>query len=398
MKSRDTALRIMAAMVAGGIAVVACGGDDESSGRKKGSGGAAGADAAAGMGGIAGTSGMGGTAGGGGTAGVGGAAGAAGSAGMAASGGTSDAGEDSGGDASADAPPDVDDAMTSNVDSSMDAPADGPMEAGDASAATQSRMTVVLPGGTVQLLANDVPGNPLLFQAGAPFDHDGLPGQDIFVAEGSTRWRFDVTLQKFVEPSTLDDALGAPLAPDLLLSGDLQGSPEQMIGMFGSDARLYNFPAQQFGDAIALLEALPDAGTTPFTPRSAATVDLTGTGSGVTAVRSGSDALYIFDVNTGLFVSVVASPTSCSAPGPAIRADVIFSAALGVATETVILIEGSDAWLLDLSGAFPCFNGPIPLVDSSNDPITPDFAFGWDFDGNGTDDVVLFDRVPVPTT
>ena len=253
-------------------------------------------------------------------------------------------------------------------------------------------MTILL-STPIEILAEDASGAPLHFQAGAAHDHDGNTVEDIWVSANGTRYTFNRNTLKFTDPTPFVDQSATPITPDLLVAGDVQGSTERLIGMFGSDARLYNFASSAFTAAVPLVE---NPGSTPFTPIAADTVDVTGTGSVLTAVKAGSPDLYVYNLTQFAFLNAL-TPTICGT-ATVINTDVILSALLpgGGGVETVALLDGSNAHRFNDTGPSLCFDPAIPLTDSGGQPLVADFAFGWDWDGNGTDDVVLFDTVTVP--
>ncbi len=258
----------------------------------------------------------------------------------------------------------------------------------------QTRVTALLSPSIITLHVIDDLGAPLVLEAAHAFDHDTVPGEQFFASTGSDRVQLgpiaapDVT---FTGAVSWADTAGAALSPDLIFAGAIGANPEVLIGTFGSQARLYDFATGRFGDAVPLTES---PGGAPFVPISATTVDL-GTGAQIVALKAGSDNLYLFDGSA--FVAFPVAPTRCS-NGTAIHPTIVVGAEIAGQTppggaDSVILIEGSDAYVLESVSPTVCFGNPYPLVDADGAPVTPELAFGIDYDGNGTDDLILLDRV-----
>lgn len=256
----------------------------------------------------------------------------------------------------------------------------------------QSRLTAVLPTPLTFDAVDDM-GNPLVIDAAHAFDHDTMPGETIFVAAGDTRLQLGVpagTTVPFVNPVTWVDGASGALMPDLLFAGAIGANPELLIGVFGSDFRVYAFATDSFGDAAMFNEM----GAGPFTPISATTVDL-GTGASIIALKSGSPNLYVFDGSQ--FAPFPVAPVRCS-DGGAINPTIVVGAEIAGATppggaDSVLLIEGSSAYALEAVSPAVCFSDALALTDAAGAAVTPEIAFGADFDGNGTDDLILVDRV-----
>ncbi len=244
-------------------------------------------------------------------------------------------------------------------------------------------MTVILPT-VVTIDAVDQSDAPLHFQAGAAYDHDSTVGETLFAASGSDRYRLALNA-KFTAEGKWTDEASAPVAPDILFSGT--SSLDAFVGVFGSDARQYNFTTNQFGAATLGLK-VNTSGNPALNPVSMTTADV-GSGPIVAALRASEAPIYA--MNASQTFDAALTPVTCAPSSAPITPNLVLAAALpGMSTtEDVIVVSGSDAFLLDLANG--CFKGPFALKDADGAPLTPDFAFGLDYDGNGKDDIVIFD-------
>ncbi|MGE0788983.1 MAG: hypothetical protein AB7S26_25145 [Sandaracinaceae bacterium] len=258
----------------------------------------------------------------------------------------------------------------------------------------QSRMTVVLAPGPLTLPTVDETGAPIVVEAAHAFDHDTTPGETIFVSVAGQRRMAGGLIGpaiSFVAAVDWQDVTPSHVEPDVLFAGAVGTSPEYLLGTFGSDLRLYDFATNRFSAPLAMTE-MP--GGAPFTPISATNVDLGG-GALVVALEAGSPNLW---VNTGgtAFAAYAEVPVRCST-GAAIQPDLILGAVIpGLSppgADSVILIQGNEAYVLQNSSSGACWSDPYDLMDQDGAPLTPEIAFGVDYDGNGSDDLVLFDTI-----
>lgn len=266
----------------------------------------------------------------------------------------------------------------------------GPGDAG--SGLRQSRVTAWLGSGFLTLDAVDESFAPLVIDAAHGFDHDRTPGETMFVSDGADRLELVDAMGTdivFGNRTAWVDDIANPISPDLVFAGAVGRSPEMMLGLFGSDTRLYDFAIDRFSAAIPLTES----GGRAFTPISATAADL-GTGANIIALRAGSPLLHI--LNGTVFQPFNTAPVTCNGRN-AIDADLVVGAEIPGASppggaDSIILIEGSDAYALDSLDPV-CFSDPYELQDQSGAPLRPELAFGIDYDGNGTDDLILIDTV-----
>lgn len=275
-----------------------------------------------------------------------------------------------------------------DTDAGTDAGADAGMPV------TQSRVTVyILPGMVVTFDAVDDTGAPLVITAAGAFDHDGMGGESGFVSSGATRHRANGvtgTDLSFVNPVAWVDGSGAALDPDLILSGTLGVGAPGFVGIFGSDARIYDFGTGVYGAAIPITKT----DGSPFTPISATTVDL-GTGTAIVALEAATSSLWSFDGTA--FANVLPVPATCMT-GTTIDANLVVGATLAgfptpLAVDSVILVEGSDAFVLQQITPAVCFSEAVPIVDEAGASLTPEIAYGIDFDDDMDDDLVIIDTV-----
>ena len=368
-------------------------------------GGAAGSSGAAGVGGGAGAGGGSGSGGGAGAAGTGGAAGSSGSSGASGAAGSSGSGGTSGSAGSSGVGGAAGSAGASGTGGSSGAAGSGGSAGAggggtDAGTVTFSRITAYIPPNIVTFDAETAGGTKLHFDAGAAFDHDGTPGETVFGISADQRWELNVNNLRFENQTALVDPLSNPLSPDLVVAGAIGPGNDAFIGIFGDEARIFDFTTGAFGAAAQLDECLGDGGVTPFFASSATMVDLTGSGSPIlSATTAGSAALYGFFTAGLCFGIGIGQPVTCSSSAN-INADIIVGAAIpGVspidagAGDALVLIEGTGVHFLQAVSPGVCFSDALPLVDQGGSPLNPDFAFGWDFDGNGSDDLILVDTV-----
>lgn len=263
---------------------------------------------------------------------------------------------------------------------------------------TASRLTVLfLPGPTLGLSVTSEAGAPLLLTTSAAFDHDGTPAESVIASDGPGRrisGGVTETSVAFSESLPWVDQSGTTVTPDLLFAGALGAGPQLLIGTFGSDARVYDFATDTFGPVVALEQT----DGTPFTPTSASTLNLA-SGTTIVALSAGSPNVFAFDSGTGRFNALTPPPETCSA-GTAINADHVLGAVISGRTppagaDSVVLIEGSNAFLLESVSPL-CFSDALPLVDADGASLVPEHAYGFDYDGDGNDDVVMIDTVAVP--
>ena len=281
------------------------------------------------------------------------------------------------------------------VDAGVDASADaGPPDAGPGT--SQSRVTFyVLPDSVTTFFAVDDTGAPLLIEAAGAFDHDAAGGESVFVSSGPTRLTAGVPMGAdlpFVNPTPWLDPAGGALDPDFLFGGALGVFPESFVGTFGSEARTYGFVSGRFGDVSPML----DEDGSPFVLASGATVDL-GLGSTLIALEVGSPTLYSFDSLLGRFGAIPGPLVTCAA-STIIEPSLVVGATLDGFTppggaESMILVEGSDAFVLLQITPSVCFSDAVPLVDEAGVSLAPEIAYGIDFDEDGDDDLVLIDTV-----
>ncbi|RLB57162.1 MAG: hypothetical protein DRJ42_01195 [Deltaproteobacteria bacterium] len=261
-----------------------------------------------------------------------------------------------------------------------------------------SRVTALVAGTVITFPVVDEAGAPLLLGASASFDHDATAGQSVIASDGTSQrvsTSFVGPAVTFGPATPWVDEGGAALAPDVLFAGALGTGAPVLMGTFGTDARGYDFVAQEFGAVFPLVQM----GGAPFTPISATTVNVTGTGAAIVALSAASPEIFVFNTTTAQFDPIPTAPVTCSA-GTAIYADHVLGALLVGFTppggvDSVILIDGSDAFLLEDLDPF-CFTDAYPLVDASGVSLTPEEAFGWDYDGDGDDDIIMVDTVMVP--
>lgn len=286
--------------------------------------------------------------------------------------GGTDAGEDAGEDAAVDAP----------VDS-------GPRP-------RQTRFTAVLATGALSVLAEFDDGSPALLTTAVAHDHMAPPGEDIFASRGSELFRatgLDETTITFGEELPLVDSTGASAEPSIFFDGELTVGTSTLAGVFGANARVYDFSMMEFGGAVPLREA----GDVEFRPTSATFVN-PGTGVLVLFLKDGDNQIWFLNTATGT-IDALLTPIQCS-DDSTIAPDLILGARIpGIGppelAEELIVISGSNAHVLESISPL-CFSDAFPLVDSDGAAVTPDAAFGWDFDDNGTDDIVIVDTVEIP--
>lgn len=300
-----------------------------------------------------------------------------------------------------------DSALDSMADSALPDAGDagdagGPVDSGvgvDASGPTfASRVTGIIEGTSITLPIVDGSGAPLLLTTSAAFDHDSAAGESLIASDGPGRRvsaSFTTTEATFGTATAWVDGSGATITPDLLFAGALGTGPEVLIGIFGTNARAYDFTANEFGAVVPLVQT----GGTPFTPISATTVNVIGTGASIVALTAASPNIFVFNVGTALFEPVPTAPVICGG-GAAIVAEHILGALIpGLmppgGADSVILIDGSNAHVLQTLDPF-CFSDAFPLVDEDGAPVIPEQAYGWDYDGDSDDDVILIDTVVVP--
>ncbi|MEM9072230.1 MAG: hypothetical protein AAGE52_27230 [Myxococcota bacterium] len=255
----------------------------------------------------------------------------------------------------------------------------------------QTRITAFIPGAITTVGAEFEDGSPAHFDAAAAFDHEAPVGEDLFASEGDMFFRAttaSATALVFGEASALVDPGGAATTPDIWFSGDLGAGGNTLAAIVGSSARIYDFAADAFEGAVML----QDPSDMPFTPSSAAFLD-PGTGTAVLFLQEGDSDLHFLNTATGR-VEMLLTPTRCS-DGTTIGADLVLGARLpGIGspglTEQLFVIEGTNAHVLE---AGLCFGDEIALTDADGGPLDPDFAFGWDFNGDDVDDIILVDDV-----
>ena len=301
--------------------------------------------------------------------------------------------------------PVTDTGPTSDSGPAMDSGADGgpgdsgPGDAGDGGGTVmQSRATIVL-ASPVTLPIVDEAGAPMVLTASAAYDHDTTPGESIFGSDGPNRREMTSVTPPtvtFGAATPWEDGAAAPLDPDFLFAGAIVGSGQALIGVFGTDARIYDFAS----DAFSMPVALVTTGGTAFSPISATTVNVAPGAPVVAAIHASSPDVWVFNTGSGEFDSIIASPVTCS-DGTAIMADHIVAARFAAITppigeDSLILISGSDAYLLTTISPGYCFSDAFALVDADGAALTPDAAFGWDFNGDGNDDLILVDTVTLP--
>lgn len=320
--------------------------------------------------------------------------------------GDDDGAMDAGADATADVSDDTTVADTGTdapgdggTDSALDAPIDAPTDVPtDAPAPRQTRITAILPTGAISLLAQFEDGMPALMQTGVAHDHEAPPGEDIFASRGSELYRatmFTATNIIFGDERPLVDGGGASAEPSIFFSGELAAGVPTMAGVFGSTARVYDFTAMSFGDPVLLRET----GDVEFTPSSATFVN-PGGGTIVLFLKEGDSQIWFLNTATGTIDALV-QPIQCS-DDSSINPDLILGASLpglappGVA-DALAVVQGSDIFLLEEIAPAICFSDAIPLTDGGGASLAPDIAFGWDFNDDGTDNVILVDTVEIPT-
>ena len=317
--------------------------------------------------------------------------------------GDDDGGMDAGTDAGTDAPMNDggvdagDDAGDDGgTDAATDAPIDAPTDGGPRP--RQTRFTAILPTGeSLSLPAQLDDGSPVLLTTSVAHDHAAPPGEDIFASRGSELFRatgFSETTITFGDELPLVDSTGASAEPSIFFSGELSAGTPTLVGVFGSNLRVYDFDAMEFGDPAALRE---DDGT-EFTPTSATFVN-PGGGTIVLFLKEGDTQLWFLDLSD-FTVDPLLQPIQCS-DSSSIAPDLILGAQLPGAgdpglAEQLVVIAGSNAHIVESIAPTICFSDGFALVDGDGASLTPDQAFGWDFNDDGNDNLILVDTVEIP--
>lgn len=296
-----------------------------------------------------------------------------------------DAANDVGGDAGEDA---GDDAAT-------DAGTDAPTDAGPRP--RQTRFTAILPtGDSISLLAQWEDGEPALLTTAAAHDHEEPAGEDIFASRGSELFRaiaFSETAITFGDERPLVDSTGASAEPDIFFSGELSAGVPTLVGVFDSDARVYDFAEMEFGDAAGLRED----GDVEFTPTSGTFVN-PGGGTITLFLKEGDTQIWFLDLSD-FTIDPLVQPIRCS-DDSSIAPDQILGAQLPglgdpLLAEQLVVISGSNAHIIETVAPL-CFSDGYPLVDGDGAALVPDQAFGWDFNDDGNDNLILVDTVEIP--
>lgn len=316
--------------------------------------------------------------------------------------GDDDGGTDAGGDTGVDAPmgdggtdAGEDAGEDAGDDAATDAEVDAPIDSGPRP--RQTRFTAILPtGDSLSLLAAYDDGEPALLTTAAAHDHEAPAGEDIFASRGSELFRataFSETTITFGEELPLVDSTGASAEPSIFFSGELSAGTPTLAGVFGSDARVYDFTEMEFGDPAGLRED----GDVEFFPTSATFVN-PGGGTIILFLKEDDPQIWFLDLSD-FTIDALVQPIQCS-DDSSITPDLILGAQLPglgdpLLAEQLVVISGSNAHIIETVAPL-CFSDGYPLVDGDGAALTPDLAFGWDFNDDGNDNLILVDTVEIP--
>ncbi|MGF1468003.1 MAG: hypothetical protein ACFCGT_17925 [Sandaracinaceae bacterium] len=286
-------------------------------------------------------------------------------------------------------------------------PPDGSITDGGGVPAFQSDLTIFL---TTSSLVRSLPAvtaemSQLGFTAMGVYDIDasldgpeliGLVGADVYVQIDRSATRI-----VFEERGTLTLG-GEDFAPSALVAGrlDPNGFEPMLLAVQGSEAYVVD-PTDLTADGPIDLrrEGLP------FLPRSLTRNRFRSTPDPLLALDEQSSTLYWFSRFDGEFRPVLAPVLGEPDPQPVdprvcgedevITASSMFSAYIDAAAgplfeqTNLVLISGSDAYVLEQNEVRTCFSEPLDLRNASSMPIEPAFGTGYDLDDDGLPDAIF---------
>lgn len=243
------------------------------------------------------------------------------------------------------------------------------------------RLTVGTPSGPFTLPLLDAMGLPVQATAAVAFDEDQDGAEELYLSNGTTRWRLDTDTLALVDPVDWLGPDGTPYTPDLLLSGTF-AAEALLIGVVESEARVYDVDTQRFSEPFALPYQNPKSGL--FTPTTLTVLHLVADNGSMLGIDD--DGALVIDLNLLQFFEYAPMAEVCSSGEP-IAASLVVAlndGRPGPFPESLIVVADETAFTGDEAR---CFDEGAPILDQDGQPVAPLFGVGVDFDGDGLDDL-----------